>query len=171
MPSPPPPTSFLVQVIQVQILTLRLGGRGHEACFFRSAAYYLFMTRGGRDGASPPAPGCILGRPPPPLSSAPFSVCVFTNTHTWFLQRDTNEITRHSLDPHGGWGWGVGEKILVMTPCCCSDPEKQSYLSAPDAAQLSARVSGGKKKMWPPSPCSALGWKWRWWGWWWGPPV
>lgn len=33
-----------------------------------------------------------------------------------------------------------------MAPCCCSDPEKQSYLSAPEAAQLSARVSGKKKK-------------------------
>lgn len=38
------------------------------------------------------------------------------------------------------------KKILVMAPCCCSDPEKQSYLSAPEAAQLSARVSGKKKK-------------------------
>lgn len=75
----------------------------------------------------------------------PFSVCVFTNTHTWFLQRDENEITRNSFDPRGD-GRGGTKKILVMAPCCCCDPEKQSYLSAPEAAQLSARVSGKKKK-------------------------
>lgn len=114
------------------------------------------MTRGGRDGASPPAPGRILG-PPPPLLYRLFLFVFSTNTHTWVLQWDENET--HNSFHHPPPNRGETKKMLVMAPCCCSNPEKQSYLSATEAEQLSARVSGKKKKkgqMWPHPPAQPL---------------
>lgn len=73
-----------------------------------------------------------------------FCLCFHKHAHMVFAtgrERDNAQ----QLQPPRGWGGGT-KKILVMAPCCCCDPEKQSYLSAPEAAQLSARVSGKKKE-------------------------
>lgn len=45
-----PTTSFLWEVVQVQILTLTRGFKGQKVCFPRFTPYYLFMKQRGRDG-------------------------------------------------------------------------------------------------------------------------